>query len=100
MRGAAAHVPVHIVGRVDDPEAGGALVHHENAPNGPHHRHQVVPDRVEALGAVLGEDGVPARVEDHVVLHQQVVHAVDRDAAVERVVHAAVLHKALGNVSH
>ena len=78
---------------------GDYLVDSEETPDGAHDRDEVVADRVEALRAVLGEDGVPPRVEDHVVLDEEVVDAMDRDAAVEGVVDRAVPDVAQGDVA-
>ena len=80
-----------IVG-VSDPETGGGLVSVEQTHGAAHVNNQVVLDEVLGLGGVLNKDGVTHSVVGHIVLHAQVVHAMDGHSSIEGVMDGVVAH--------
>jgi hypothetical protein len=89
---AAGDVSLKVVVAVDEPVDGGRGVGGEAHEVLARVGAEVARDDVLSLQPVLDKVDVPARLEGHVVLHAQVVDAVDGDGAVERVVDRVLAH--------
>eukprot|EP00965_Chrysotila_dentata_P159236 5260112-Pleurochrysis_carterae.AAC.2 len=90
--GAGGRVATEIVVCVGDPEGCGRLIRCKERVRSLGEHAQVAGDDIFGFNGVLEEVGVPHGVVGHVVLHAQVVDAVHRDGAVERLVDGAVAH--------
>ena len=70
---------------ISDPDAGWSLVSVEKTPRAADINNKIVLDQILSLDSILNEDSVAHSVVGHVVLHAQIMNAVNSDSSVKGV---------------
>jgi len=99
--GATSSVVANDVIRVGDPDGRRGLIGVEQRPRAAHVENQVALNQILALNGILNEDSVTHGVVSYIVLHTQVVHAMDGYSTVERMMDGIVAHiRAMHGADH